>query len=106
MTIATLRKLAVLEGASEADTVFGGKTRTWTQVCSLWVDLSPAGHREASEGAQPVLFETARIEARNFNAARPGQRVKAGGEPWRVTAVQAHRPRMGRMTLYLERRWS
>ncbi len=105
MSIAALRTLAVLETHSEAETVFGGRSRTWTEVAAVWVDLRPAGHREAGDDARrPILTETAEAEARAGVAAR-GMRLKAGGEPWRIVAVQPGRPRPGRMILKLERAW-
>lgn len=105
MSIASLRTLAVLEAASEAETVFGGRTRSWVEVAALWVDLRPDGHREAGDAlSRPVLTETAQAVARSGVAAR-GMRLKAGGEPWRVVAVRPSDPRPGRMTLKLERSW-
>ncbi len=105
--IARLRTQAVLEGPSEADTVFGGKTRSWVQVAPLWVDLRPNGVREAEERAgAPGLIEKAEAEARSLGAARRGQRLNAGGPLWRVVAVTPNRPKAGRMILHLERRWS
>lgn len=104
--IAALRTLAVLEGASEAETVFGGRSRTWTQIAALWVDLKPLGHREAGVGGTPSgLVERAEAEARTLAAAARGQRLKAGGEAWRVVAVTPSRTARGRMVLSLERRW-
>jgi head-tail adaptor len=105
VSISALRTLAVLEAMSEAETVFGGRTRSWTQIAALWVDLRPGGHREAGDGAgPPTLTETADAVARSGVAAR-GMRLKAGGEPWRIVAVRASDPRPGRMTLKLERSW-
>jgi len=105
VTISALRTLAVLEALSQAETVFGGRSRSWTEVAAVWVDLRPAGHREAGDGAaRPILTETAEAEARSGVAAR-GMRLKAGGEPWRIVAVQPGRPRPGRMILKLERAW-
>ena len=106
MSIASLRTLAILEGASEAETVFGGRTRTWVQVAALWVDLQPSGHRENSDGAgRPSLTETAQAVARSHAVVARGQRLKAGGEAWRVVAVMPAQPKPGRMTLSLERIW-
>lgn len=106
MSIASLRTLAVLEGVSEAETVFGGRNRTWSQIAALWVDLKPLGHREAGDGGtQPGLVERAEAEARTHAAAARGQRLKAGGEAWRVVAVTPARTARGRMVLSLERRW-
>lgn len=105
MSITSLRTLAVLEALSQAETVFGGRSRTWAEVAAVWVDLRPAGHREAGDGAtRPILTETAEAEARSGVAAR-GMRLKADGEPWRIVAVQPGRPRPGRMILKLERAW-
>jgi len=106
VSIATLRTLALLEGVSEAETVFGGRTKSWVQIAALWVDLRPLGHREAGDGAmRPGLVERAEAEARTHAAATRGQRLKAGGEPWRVVAVTPARPKPGRMLLSLERIW-
>lgn len=106
MSIAALRTLAILEAASEAETVFGGRTKTWIQVAALWIDLQPLGHRESGDGAvRPALIETAQAVARTHAAAARGQRLKAGGEAWRVVAVTPARPGPGRMTLSLERIW-
>lgn len=104
--IASLRTLAILEAASEAETVFGGRVKSWVQIAALWVDLRPGGHREAGDGAtRPGLIETARAEARTHVSAARGQRLKAGGDAWRVVAVTSAWPGPGRMTLDLERIW-
>lgn len=103
--IASLRTPAILEAVSEAETVFGGRTKSWVQIAALWVDLQPRGHREAADGAaRPALIETAQAVARTHTAAR-GMRLKAGGEAWRVVAVIPASPKPGRMTLSLERIW-
>ncbi|MFZ5670891.1 MAG: phage head completion protein [Pseudomonadota bacterium] len=102
--IAALRTLAVLEAPSEAETVFGGRTRGWTQVAALWIDLRPRGHREFTEGGRRQLVETAEAEARPLAGAARGCRLKAGGEAWRIVAARPSRTR-GRMTLDLERSW-
>ena len=71
MRIAELRTLAVLEAPSEAETEFGGRTRTWAEVAALWIDLRPAGHRDVAEGpGRPVLTETAEAVAREKNIDR------------------------------------
>ena len=106
MRIAALRTLAILEAVSEAETVFGGRTKSWTQVAALWVDLQPLGHHEAGDGAlRPGLIDSAEAVARTHAAAARGQRLKAGGEAWRVVAVAPAQPKPGRMTLSLERIW-
>ncbi|MDP1632792.1 MAG: hypothetical protein Q8L66_15355 [Caulobacter sp.] len=105
-SIGVLRTLAILEAATEAETVFGGRSRTWAQVAALWIDLRPGGHREAAVGGpRPGLIETASAEARTHAAAARGQRLKAGGDAWRVIAVTPAQPKAGRMTLTLERLW-
>lgn len=106
MSIAALRTLAVLEAMTEAETVFGGRSKAWAEVAALWVDLRPLGHRETGDGAaRPGLTETAEAEARGQATAARGMRLKAGGEPWRIVAVVPASPRPGRMTLKLERHW-
>lgn len=105
MSVASLRRQATLEAASEAETVFGGQARTWAPIASLWINLKPDGHREAGEAGREVLVETATAEARSLGVAARGQRLVAGGPPWRVVAVTPNRPWAGRMTLHLERIW-
>ena len=106
MSVAALRALATLEAPSEAETVFGGRTRSWSQVAALWIDLRSAGHRESPDAAGPPrLVETAEAEARTHPAVRRGQRLKTGGEPWRIVAVAPHAVRRGRIVLKLERHW-
>lgn len=104
MTIAALRTLATLEAPSEVETVFGGRTRSWTQVAALWVDLRPRGHREIEEAGRRRLVETAEAEARTCAGAARGSRLKAGGEAWRIVAASPSRTR-GRTLLSLERSW-
>jgi hypothetical protein len=101
--IADLRTLAVLEAPTEAETVFGGRPKAWTQLAALWIDLRPGGHREIESGGRRLLIEKASAIARKLPGAGPGQRLKAGGEPWRVVAVADGQ--RGRMTLSLERIW-
>ena len=105
MSVASLRTLAIVEAPSETDTVFGGKARSWVQVCALWIDLVPSGHREGGEGNRPVLTETASAIARTTSAVQAGQRITTGGPKWRVVAVTPSAPKTGRMTLSLERTW-
>lgn len=106
MSVGSLRTLAVLEAVTEAETVFGGRSKSWAEVAAVWVDLRPLGHREAGDGVgRPGLTETAEAEAHKHAAAARGMRLKAGGEPWRVVAVTPCRPRPGRMILKLERHW-
>lgn len=106
MSIASLRTLAVLEGVSEAETVFGGRAKSWGQIAALWIDLKPLGHREGGDSAmRPGLIERAEAEARTHASAARGQRLKAGGEAWRVVAVAPARLKPGRMILNLERNW-
>lgn len=106
MSVGALRALATVEAMSEAETVFGGRSRSWSEVAALWVDLKPRGHRERTDLAGPPrLVETAEAEARAHPAAARGRRLKTGGEPWRIVAVGPHPARKGRIVLKLERFW-
>lgn len=102
--ISRLRRLAVLKGVVEAETAFGGRTRNWSEVASLWVDLRIAGGAERAEADQrPVLSETARAETRDNPAAAVGQRLSVGGDNWRVIRLVRGAPKLGRMILHLEK---
>lgn len=102
--IGRLRRLAVLESAVEAETAFGGRARSWSEVASLWVDLRVVGGSERGEADQrPVLGESARAEARDHLLAAAGQRLSVGGDNWRVVRLVRGAPKLGRMTLHLEK---
>lgn len=103
MSISELRRLAILSQPAEAETVFGGRSRSWTQLAALWVALTPgAGRESGEEGQRPTLVQPATAEARDLSAAARGQRLSIDGRDWRVLAVAHAEPRPGRMTLTLE----
>src|SRR5690606_8355277 len=78
-----LRRLATLEAAVEAETAFGGRTRSWSEVAALWVDLkTPTGRERAQGGQRPVLTESAQAEARDHPLAAAGQRLALDGDNW------------------------
>ena len=102
--IGALRRLAVLESAVEAETAFGGRTRSWSEVATLWVDLRVTGGSEGGEADQrPALSEVARAEARDHPAAEAGQRLCVSGDNWRLVRLVRGAPKLGRMTLHLEK---
>ena len=102
--ISKLRRLAVLKSAAEAETAFGGRTRSWSEVATLWVDLRATSGSERAEADQrPVLAESARAEARDHAAAAVGQRLVVGGENWRLIRLVRGAPKLGRMILHLEK---
>ncbi len=95
-------QFAALQAASDTETAYGGRTRTWTEVATLWVHLQPTGARlDQRQDQRPVRIETATAAARDHPAAAAGQRLVLTGPPWRVLAVQ--RPGGGRMVLSLDR---
>ena len=102
--ISKLRRLAVLQSAVEAETAFGGRTRSWSEVASVWVDLRVTGGSEGAEaGQRPALSESARAEARDHPGAAAGQRLSVGGDNWRLVRLVRGAPKLGRMTLHLEK---
>lgn len=99
-----MRRLASLESVVEAETAFGGRTRSWSEVASLWVELSVTGAREDSQADQrPDIAEAAKAVARDLAAAQAGQRLVVGGDNWRLVRVVRGAPRIGRMTLFLQK---
>jgi len=104
VSLGALRVFATLQAASESETAFGGRTRVWADVCDLWVALAVKGAGEPAEGGlRPVFAEDALAEAHDHPLAAQGQRLLADGYSWRVVRVVRAAPRMGRMTLYLDR---
>ena len=102
--IGQLRRLATLKSAVESETAFGGRTRSWSDVATLWVDLKITGGSEGAEADQrPSLSETAQAEARDHPSAAAGQRLSVGGDNWRLVRLVRGAPKMGRMTLHLQK---
>lgn len=100
--IGALRKLATLKSAAEAETAYGGRTRTWSDVATLWVELKITGGSEGAEADQrPELSVSAEAEARDHPLAAAGQRLSVGGDNWRLVRLVREQPKLGRMTLYL-----
>jgi hypothetical protein len=99
-----MRRLASLQAAAETQTAFGGQSRVWSEVATLWVDLREGAPSErAQAGQRPDLLVTAKAEAREHSAAEPGQRLSLDGETWAVVRNVRGLPSLGRMTLFLEK---
>ncbi len=106
-SVAGLRRLAVLSQVVETETAFGGRSRAWSVVGGLWIDLrlgaasTPAPPGET--GARPTLVQTAEAEARDHPGAAVGQKLSVDGQDWSVVVVDRASPRPGRMILTLRR---
>lgn len=102
--IGRLRQLAVLQEATEAETSFVGRSRTWEEVASVWTQLTVTGGREGAEADQrPVSATSAEAVARDHPLAAAGQRLVVGGDNWRLVRVERGAPKLGLMTLILEK---
>jgi hypothetical protein len=44
--ISAMRRLAGLQSAAETETAFGGRSRVWSEVATLWVDLQLSPPRD------------------------------------------------------------
>ena len=94
--------LATLQGATEIETDFGGRTRVWSEIATIWVMLTPGSvTNDAGQDQRPFRVETAEADARDHPLAAPGQQLALHDSLWRILAVQRTEP--GRMTLILER---
>lgn len=98
------RTLAHLFERSEVETELGGRTVEWTPLGDLWLALSsPQRSGDGAGGTAPVLREQRLAESRSDPRAERGQRVDCDGREWRLVHVDRDRPKMGRMTLTLQR---
>ncbi|CAN5340026.1 hypothetical protein BH09PSE2_BH09PSE2_03440 [soil metagenome] len=104
---APLRTPALLQTATEVETPYGGRDRTWTDVAILWIALSPGPPSEVRDGSTspPVGAASAVAVAREHPSAAAGARllVDDDPDPWRVVRVDREAPGPGRMTLRLDR---
>ena len=102
--IGSLRRLATLRSAVESETAFGGRTRSWSDVATLWVELTVTAGSEGSEaGQRPVLEVSAQAQARDHPLAAEGQRLSVGGDNWLLVRLARGAPKLGRMTLHLQK---
>lgn len=103
--IGALRIPAQLQTATDSVTPFGGRTRLWTSVTTLWLALTPGRSFEVNEPGLPSRRRTrAAAIARDHPAAVRGARLVIGAEPpWRILDVSHRAPARGFMTLTLER---
>jgi hypothetical protein len=94
--------LASLQSAAETQTDFGGRTRVWSEIATVWVTLTPgSATNDPGQDQRPFRVETATATARDQPLAAAGQQLVTDDTPWRVIAVQRTEP--GRMTLLLDR---
>ena len=103
--IGALRIPAQLQTATDSVTPFGGRTRLWTSVATLWLALTPGRSFEVNEPGLPSRRRTrAAAIARDHPVAVRGARLVIGAEPpWRILDVSHRAPARGFMTLTLER---
>lgn len=102
--IGRLRRLATLQAVVEVETAFGGRSRTWSEVADVWIALTVTGGSEGSQaGQRPTLATSAEAVARDHPLAGAGQRLVVGGDNWRLVRVERGAPRLGLMTLILEK---
>ncbi len=103
--IGDLRIPAQLQVATDSLTPFGGRTRAWAPVSTLWLSLTPGRSFEVNEPGLPPRRRTrAAAIARDNPAAVRGARLVIGTEaPWRILDVSHRAPARGFMTLTLER---
>lgn len=104
LSIGRFRKLARLQAPSVTQTPFGGAVTTWDEVGSVWVELSIPRTRGGGGPAEtPVTTTLCEAVSRDHGEAAQGQRLLAGGDRWRVVRLVREAPRMGLMTLHLEK---
>lgn len=98
------RTLAHLFGRTEVETALGGRTVDWSPLGDLWLALSsPRRSGDGAGGLAPTIREQRLAESRSDPRVEPGQRVDCEGAEWRLVLVDRDRPKMGRMTLTLQR---
>ena len=99
-----LRTPAELFQVVEAETPLGGRARTLEPLGRLWLAVERA-HRSGSSGGEEPPVDRLKILAQSRVDARvaAGICVWVDGADWRLTHVVRDAPKMGRMTLTLER---
>ena len=99
-----LRTPAALFSVAEAETEFGGRTASFEPVGALWIAVQRSHRSERSGGDEPPVERLKVLaETRTDPRVDVGMRVEFEGAGWRLAHVARDAPRMGRMTLTLER---
>ncbi|WP_269713901.1 phage head completion protein [Caulobacter sp. NIBR2454] len=104
LSIAAFRKLGRLQAPSVTQTPFGGAVTTWSEVASVWLDLTIPRTRSGGGPAEtPVTTDVREAVCRDHADAAQGQRLVVDGDRWRVVRLVRDAPKMGLMTLHLEK---
>lgn len=99
-----LRTLAQVFAPVETETAAGGRTVDWEPVGDLWLAVKPPLRRRVDAGdGPPVEGARSLAECRFDPRIEVGMRVEIRGVGWRLTLLDRDAPRLGRMTLTLER---
>ena len=81
------QRITIKQKVATQDT-FGGETVTWTDVCTVWAQVSPVGGREYLQGKQLQEEQTVRIRIRHRAGIVPAMRVHLGSRTFDIQDVQ------------------
>lgn len=98
------RTPAELFTVAEAETALGGRERSLEPLGRLWIAVRRTHRSVRSEGGGPPVGRLRSVaESGLDDRVAEGIRVRFEGADWRLVHALRNAPRMGRMTLTLER---
>lgn len=100
MIAARLPLLAELFEVVEAETPYGGRSRTYDPVGSAWIRSGATRRRDRSEAGATTTIETLMAESRADTRLIAGRVLRFGGADWRIASGERFG---GRAILNLER---
>jgi SPP1 family predicted phage head-tail adaptor len=81
------QRVTIKQKVAVQDT-FGGETVTWSDVCSVWAQVSPISGREYLQGKQLQEEQMVRIRIRHRAGVVPAMRVHLGSRTFDIIDVQ------------------
>lgn len=100
MSVGRRALLAELVEVIEAETPYGGRSRTYEPLGFVWLKPGPARLHRRGEAGVSETRETTTAEARADGRLTAGRLLKFGGADWRIAAGETVG---GRAILNLER---
>lgn len=88
-----LDQRVTIQSVTEADDGYGGRTRTWADVATVWARVVPVSGRERTEAMQvqsPALY---RVTMRRRTDLTPDKRLVWQGRPMNVRFDGFNSPR-------------
>jgi SPP1 family predicted phage head-tail adaptor len=87
MLAGRLRKRVTVQRRSTTLDSLGGQATTWTDVCTLWAEITPTGGKELQTGGAIRAESMFTITTRYYAGIVPKMRILFEGQPYNILNV-------------------